>query len=141
MEDNNRIICKICGAEEDADHWGDNLKSELMEHQMCFHCNFWRNNYENDEHRKFAIVNGTHYVLRENNANSYFKGFGGAKFVFKFNDGHIEECNNVWYQGNIPDGYWREFMPDNAEIVEKDSDAENNFKPGNLTAKIFDSFK
>lgn len=47
--------------------------------------------------------------------NDYFKGFGGAKTRITFNDGRVIECDNVWFQGDIPHRFWK-LMPDNAVL-------------------------
>ena len=113
--------CIICGKEEDISHWNDETQKELTKYQMCFHCNHWRNQHEEDKKRgehNYAIVNGKHYVLLPPN-DFPFKGFGGALFKFKFNDGTIKECSNVWFQGDIKEAhpYWKEVMPDNATLI------------------------
>ena len=114
--------CSICGKEEDISHWNDETQRELTRHQMCFQCNHWRNQMEEDKVRgehNYAIVNGGHYVLMPQ-TNSPFQGFGGHLFKFKFKDGTVKECNNVWYQGNIREAhpYWEKMMSDNATIIQ-----------------------
>lgn len=110
------VVCHICGKTEDLSQWIN--ANEMHERQMCFECNFWQNNLEADKTRKWAVINGGHYVL-ESHTDGYFKGFGGQKFIIRFFDGHIEECDNLWHQGEIPEGYWREQFPDNAEFIPK----------------------
>lgn len=113
------ITCKVCGKTEDPSHWSN--RDVLTKHQMCFNCNFWREQHEADQsgRRRYAIVDGVHYVLDRDDVDTYFKGYGGRKFVFKYNsDGKIVECRNVWCQGDIPEGYWRNLMPDNAQIIQ-----------------------
>lgn len=109
-----RVICHICGKEEDTSHWCDG--NQMQERQMCFTCNFWQNNLEADKTRKWAVINGEHYVLEPHTDNG-FQGFDGRLFTIKFFDGHIEQCDNLWFQGKIPEGYWRKQFPDNAEFI------------------------
>ena len=113
--------CKICGQYEANTDWIESCKTELEEHQMCFTCNHWRQQHEADlnergEHN-YAIVNGIHYVLAPH-TDSYFKGCGGNKFTFEFNDGTVKECDNVWCHGDITKAHphWRKLMPDNTVI-------------------------
>ena len=115
------LKCSICGKEEDITHWNNETQEQLKHYQMCFNCNFWREQYEEDKKRgehNYAIVDGDHYVLMSH-FNNWPKGFCGHTFKFKFNDGIIKECDNVWFQGDLKDAhpYWRELMPDNAVIL------------------------
>jgi hypothetical protein len=117
------ITCCICGKKENPNNWVKEYAEKLMKHQMCFECNHWRLQHEADikergEHG-YAIVGGGHYTLHPH-TDGYFKGFGGRKFKFEFFDGHIEECDNVWFQGDITEAHphWREVMPDNAKIIQ-----------------------
>lgn len=112
-----KIKCKICGKEEDTSNWLN--REELEKHQMCFDCNFWREKQEIDAQRPehtWAVIDGVHYYLNPH-TDSYFKGFGGRNFRIRFNDGFETECDNVWCQGDVPEGYWREQFPDNAKFV------------------------
>lgn len=111
----SKFICKICGVEEDTERWING--KELEAHQMCITCNHWREQVELDKNERgehgYAIFEGIHYVLSPHTDAQVFRGFGGRKFTMKFNDGHETVCDNVWCQGVIPEGYWREQMPDN----------------------------
>ena len=122
--DKDKIVikCSICGKKEVISNYIPETMKKLEKYQMCFKCNHWREQHELDinergEHN-YAIVNGTHYVLCPP-TNSYFKGYGGRKFTFKFNDGTIKECNNVWCQGDVKDAHphWQEIYKDNAVIL------------------------
>lgn len=116
----SKIICKICGAEENSERWIPSAAQELEELQMCNQCYHWylQHRLDLEERGEYghAIVEGQHYTLLPA-TNGYFQGFGGRKFTFEFNDGTRVECSNVWYQGEIPEGYWREKMPNNAKII------------------------
>lgn len=119
-----KFNCKICGQEEDSERWISDVKKQVEENQICTHCLHWKEQHILDEtergNHKYAIVNGVHYTLHPDTNINIFRGFGGSKFIFRFfDDGSEVECRNVWCQGNIPDGYWREQMPDNAEIVNR----------------------
>ena len=113
------FICKICGVEENTDHWIN--RKELEKHCMCQRCSHWREQHELDQTERgehgYAIYNGTHYVLKPHTDAVAFKGFGGHNFKIKFNDGFETECDNMWCQGDIPDGHWRDLMPDNVAYI------------------------
>lgn len=118
----SKIICKICGTEEDTARWIDSAANKMREHKMCQNCLHWYEQLQLDKTERgphgYAIIKGKHYTLLPA-TNGYFKGFGGRKFIFKFfDDESIVECENVWYQGTVPEGYWKELMPDNACFME-----------------------
>lgn len=111
--------CKICGQYEANTDWIESCKTELEEHQMCFTCNHWRKQHEADlnerrEHN-WAIVDRHHYVLAPHK-DTGFRGFDGHMVTVRFNDGTVKQCDNLWHQGEIHNPYWRNLMPDNAEI-------------------------
>ena len=114
------IKCKVCGSEEDLTHWSN--AKDLERNCLCQRCNYWYEQHDIDQNVRgkygYAIIDGGHYVLCPP-TNSHFKGFGGHQFTIQFNDGHIAECNNLWSQGEIPEGHWRELMPDNAKFLTK----------------------
>lgn len=113
MEEELEITCKCCGAIEYPERYIN--CDELIERQLCFKCNFWRETLELDKNRKWCVIDGIHYVLG-NHVHKGIKGFGGHNFTIKFKDGHIEECDNLWCQGDIPAEY-RTVFPDNAEFI------------------------
>jgi hypothetical protein len=111
--------CKICGQYEENTDWIESCKAELEEHQMCFTCNHWRKQHDADLNERgeydWAVVDGHHYVLALHK-DSGFRGFDGRIVTVKFKDGTVRKCDNLWHQGEITNPYWRELMPDNAEI-------------------------
>lgn len=114
--------CKYCGAEIDPDRWIPSCQKELEERQLCFTCNHWQNQYDEDQKYRgehgHAIVNGIHYVIGPEDAATCFRGFGGARVRITFNDGEVRETTNLWCQGDINEAHphWRELMPDNATM-------------------------
>lgn len=66
------------------------------------------------------MIDGTHYVICDEDSKSSFRGFGGAKFQIEFNDGTRVVTTNLWCQGE-PKGFWKQHFPDNARF-------ENNLK-------------
>ena len=120
---NRTITCQVCGKQENLSHWILSMAKELQKHNICFECNHWRKQHQLDQEERepytYAIVKGHHYVLGPEEDKSYFRGYGGHKFHFKFLDGTIKISTNVWHQGDIKEAHphWREIMPDNAEII------------------------
>ena len=117
----SKIICKICGAEEESEKWIPYTKEKIEEKQMCFNCLHWEEQYcldltEREKHR-YAIINGIHYVLRPYTDINWMRGMCGAKMRIKFFDGYKTICNNLWCQGEVPSGHWKVLMPDNAKFV------------------------
>lgn len=111
-----RMKCKICNKEEDTSHWING--KEMLKHQMCFNCNFWRDMLEKDSKRlphTYCMIDGTHYVIEPDEPDATFQGFGGAKFHIRFKDGHEVITHNLWCQGE-PKGYWRSQFPDTADF-------------------------
>lgn len=80
---------------------------------------FWLEKYAEDQKEpdhRVAIINGTHYYIDNEDAEGYFRGFGGAEFIIEFNDGAIVKTTNLWCQGNIPDEF-KDLFPNNAKFV------------------------
>ena len=117
----SKVICKICGSEEESDKWITHTKEKIEEKQMCFNCLHWEEQYyldctERGKHG-YAIVNGIHYTLHPHTDINWLRGMGGAKFKIKFFDRYETTCDNLWCQGEVPSLYWRERLPNNAEII------------------------
>ena len=116
-----KIVCKICGAEEDSSHFIPETKRSIEFNEMCFTCLHWAEQglldvSERGEHG-WAVIGGNHYVLLPHTDVEVFRGYGGHKFKIRFFDGYETICDNLWCQGTIPEGHWRDLMPDNAEFI------------------------
>jgi len=110
------IVCKICGRAEDPSQYYDGPK--LVEYQMCFNCNFWREMLEEDTKRPphtYCMIDGTHYVIAPEDDSDPFRGFGGAEFHIHFKDGYKVVTHNLWCQGE-PNEHWKPQFPDNADF-------------------------
>lgn len=108
--------CIICGKEEEPSRYYS--EKTLQENQMCFFCNFWKGMLEQDRNydpHEVVIIDGTHYIIGDELSSDPFRGFGGAKFHIRFNDGYEIDTTNLWCQGDIPPE-WRDKFPDNAEF-------------------------
>jgi hypothetical protein len=112
--------CKLCGRQV-VTHWMEPTKSQIIEKNYCFTCNFWderlkrfRANSPEDVDRIMIVNNQWYYIDRED-SNSHFRGFGGRKFIFQKGD-KIFESTNVWYGGRISKEFLKD-LPDNAVIL------------------------
>ena len=112
------ITCKICGEVEHG-KFIDKVQNVLEKEQICYTCYFWKEQMEKDkEHpNDFAIINGEHYRIGDENDKGYFRGFGGRKFKIRFHDGRERVTTNLWCQGDIPHEFREKFMPDNAIFI------------------------
>lgn len=112
------ITCKICGDVADPAKYIPETENFMRKNCMCFRCAYWACQHELDmterKDYRYAISNGVHYTLHA--PGTGFQGFGGQKFKITFNDGTVKECKNMWCQGDIPEGYWRSIMSDNAKV-------------------------
>ena len=117
----SKVICKICGTEEESEKWISYTKEKIEEKQMCFNCLHWLEQYYLDcterEKHGYAIINGIHYVLCPHTDINWPRGMGGVKKRIRFFDGYETICNNIWCQGEVPSGHWKVLMPDNAKFV------------------------
>lgn len=111
--------CKLCGK--------DFIKSneyfyEPRDAEYCEDCR--KNHYEDifwfqiiEEKDDHVFIDGCSYYVDDEQSKSYFRGFGGAKFIIKiFDTGKIIETTNLWFQGVIPEKY-RDILKDTAEFV------------------------
>lgn len=120
--------CVECDKSEKARYMNP-TKSQMIERQLCFGCNFWTEKLEIRDDSNTVRVKGVHYIIgpeklkNEHKLSPYMRnavrGHGGAKFMVYFNDGRIVETNNLWCQGDIPDGF-RDRLPDNATFLNSD---------------------
>ncbi len=112
METNDNI-CRLCGKPINADHYIPEFAEKMKERKLCFSCNLWTEHHELDKNRKFAVIDGKHYVI----SNSGLKGMCGTTFTIRFFDGETVTTDNLWHQGTIPE-HLRHLFPDNAEFIQ-----------------------
>ena len=116
-----KIICNICGREEDLERWVPETAQKIQNLGICFECLYWRTQTTLDDTERglhgWAVINGTHYVLAPHTNFNWPRGMGGVKKKIRFFDGYETECDNLWCQGEVPSGYWRDLLPDNAEFI------------------------
>ena len=97
--------CIICGKEFEESFCGE----FCSEH--CFEEDFWTKALDGKE---IVIGGECYHVGPESDDPSFFKGYGGAKFVIKMNSGKVIVTHNLWNQGEIPKRF---FKGNNAEFV------------------------
>lgn len=98
----NKITCSVCGKEQPL-HFYAYVNVQLVEHQMCHGCNFWREKLELmkkdfPNHKRF-LANGTVYYIDDENSSDSFRGFGGARVRVTFPDGVVVYSINLWCNG------------------------------------------
>jgi hypothetical protein len=95
----------------------------------CFTCWFWNRRYEAHLARpdESFIVDGTAYMACPDEPGNGFKGFGGAEFRIKPNDGReVIISRNVWCQGDVAKNF-RDVLPDNAVFLPREPEKEEEF--------------
>jgi hypothetical protein len=106
--------CIICGKEiEKSKYSNATLCSDV-----CFEVNFWNGFIPIKGWSNIVRIDGEHYVIESDNPNSYFKGFGGRKFIIEFFDGRKITTHNLWHQGTIPESH-KAILPNNAKFVKE----------------------
>lgn len=111
--------CSVCGSPYSLSYCN---KADLIKHEMCSLCNFWREKVETRT-KDHVCVEGHFYRLgNANPADSRMLGHGGRKFyVRRHGEKEIKVFNDVWHAGEIPPAF-RDRLKDDAEFLsEKDS--------------------
>lgn len=121
-------ICQKCG--EDEALYSDGSKKDgtyRLICQSCFTKKFWseyiaarQNGDKLDDGRLVARIDGSHYVIGDEDDPHWPRGCSGSKFTIKFasgpHAGKVVDTTNLWHQGTIPAEY-QAYMPDNAEFI------------------------
>lgn len=103
--------CEVCGKEFEKSHWGEPFNNICS--SECFGKKIWIDRIKDRDDPHSVIVDHTAYWIGNENDKSSFKGFGGALWKIKFNDGRYVESTNLWHNGTILEEYWND-LPDNA---------------------------
>lgn len=119
------FTCHICGKTETPSRWCTSVRNRLVAFSICFTCDHWTQKIGIRSRPNVARIQGTHYTIAPEveldragrPIPKSFRGYGGAKFVIKFNDGRVVTTTNLWCQGDIPREF-REVLPDNATFLE-----------------------
>lgn len=118
----HELVCSHCGADAKC-LFTPSTNREMVEKELCFTCLFWMEKTKPSirDSEATARINGTHFRIGppRNWGSMHFRGYRGAKFVIKFDDGRIVETTNLWCQGLIPESF-REELPNNAVFLQID---------------------
>ncbi|MBI9031195.1 hypothetical protein JEZ13_04180 [bacterium] len=118
-EDLSYFDCKVCGGTIVNETCNEQILVTLKEKGLCIICNHFSEKVDklnSDGKKKIIIVDGTVYTVCPD-VDGGFKGFGGAEFKIKMNDGREIVTRNMWCGGNITLDHWRDLLPDNAVFL------------------------
>lgn len=111
--------CNICGKLIKS-HYHEEVRAELIEHNMCFSCNLWRKRAEQIKtDSRIMVVDHYWYTVVEEYDGPGYRGFGGREFRFLTNDGRLIVGKNVWGGGTI-NPHWHSKIPDNAKLIKEE---------------------
>lgn len=114
--------CDICGKEiESSSYLGATLCSS-----ECFRANFWLDILKHSKNSKRYIrVNGTSYLIGEDNVVDFERGFYGALAIIRLEDKTVVRCRNLRLHGKVPFAF-KELLPDNATFITDEILAKDN---------------
>ncbi len=114
--------CSICGVENDADRYNDEVKNKQLERKLCFNCLFWVEKAENQSPHALIDDSFRHMHAKEEIVpvpiGGLMVGCGGRRFKVVKKDGTSFVSNNLWHQGTIPEIHRHRFSP-NLERIEE----------------------
>ena len=105
------IRCVACGRIE-ADYYTSRMRDLLIEHQLCFSCNHWREVVESDPK---TVINNHVYTPGERRSGS-FRGMAGRRFDIRYKNNLKITTFDLWSGGDVPH-YWQDKIPNTAEFV------------------------
>lgn len=109
--------CRRCGEKELPASWldGDDLRLA----GLCRTCYFWdeKIRWKLEGNKDVVIANHVHYMVRRDGEGIMggLLGYGGRRWLIKWQDGREMVTHNLWCQGPIPEEYWDQ-LPDNAVL-------------------------
>lgn len=109
--------CQECGRHFETAYC-EPTRSQMIQRQLCFRCNFWTNLHAQKSNHVF--IGGNSYSIEKDldtGTPKHCAGFGGREFAIRFNDGRVVKSRNLWHQGDIP-AHFRERLPDTAVFAE-----------------------
>lgn len=107
--------CSRCG---EVHNGGYDHIPYIKQHKVCFGCYFWEQYIHDKDQPEIARIDGQHYVIGDEPTTPNFMcGFGGRRFLIRFNDGRVVSTTNLWSQGEIPQRL-RQILPDNAKFAD-----------------------
>ena len=103
-----KIICNICGREEDPERWIPETAQKIQNLGICFECLHWRTQTTLDDTERglhgWAVINGTHYVLAPHTDVNWPRGMGGVKKKIRFFDGTKQSVITFGVKARFPQG-------------------------------------
>jgi len=85
----------------------------------CKECAFWHDQASLDkkDHGMVAICGGMHFRIGPKDAK--VKGLSGTVWTLTFNDGRVEETDNLMFQGEVPPWFCTVFTDNLRELAIK----------------------
>ena len=113
----SKFVCTCCGKEDDPDSFiNGETKSMMIEKTVCFSCAYWYTKVSTINDPEIAIIDGRYYAVGHALPGAGVAGFGGRKFIIKFNDGREVTTFDLWNGSSIPPEFL-EMFPDNAKFI------------------------
>ena len=120
--------CVVCRTPAPRTTYMEPLKSQMVEHQMCFGCNFWREKTKPEVRDALNTIraDGVHYTIEDEYSQDSFRGYSGSKWIIRLSTGEVVVTTNLWHQGKIP-GVFKDQLPNNASFFHQQSDAPKKY--------------
>jgi len=105
------LKCEVCGKEIEKSSYSN----KVICSSECFHKDFW--NQIVREKDIYLFIDGSCYWVGPEDEHRVFRGYDGRKFTIqRFDNGKIIETTNLWFRGDVPDG-WQNELKDNAKFI------------------------
>ena len=109
--------CILCGKEFN----GNNIKVAPVCSNACAHTLEYWLEIMVDMDKRIIIADNRCYRLRaEYDTNAGFRGFSGARFYIRLDDGTEITTTNLWSIGKIPEVFQKE-LPNNARFIKPEA--------------------
>lgn len=109
--------CIICGKEFDENN---SKEADVCSIACANTLDFWLEKIANMNKMQIRINNRCYYLKAEDETNTGFRGFSGARFYIRLNDGAELTTTNLWFNGNIPEVF-QKVLPNNAMFIEPEA--------------------
>lgn len=107
--------CQVCGKDFNERQYGEPYENICS--SECFGRQLWLDRIKDKNNPASVIADHHAYWIGDENSKSFFRGYGGHKFVIQFNDGRKVESTNLWDNDEIPEEFWNE-LPNNAKFID-----------------------
>jgi hypothetical protein len=121
--DRSVLSCRECGMPDQA-RYMQPIRDQMLERELCFGCRLW---LERIEELHAGTADGSHVLVDQNWALHSFsstgwgspsssKGYGGARWVVRLNEGAQEfKTDSLWCGGTVPE-WFRERLPQSGTV-------------------------